>query len=544
MPKQQFQANLQPSAAGYPCYRLLNVQVLRNEPHERTQDRFFVETESHLLLLSNAHDGRLVIDGRLHVLRPGSLFVCRPGQLLELTNYSGHPLELLLLHFTAVFPSANDPAAASAGREPELPFPAEASIASAATVGHLFGAIVASWNDGSPSSRLRCEAGLLELLSLALAWREQMTEMALEAARLELERHYARDLTVDELARIAGLSRFHFMRLFKERYGRGVMEYRTDLRLREAKRLMSEPGARPLADIVSRIGYRSESHFSNLFKKQTGIAPAVYQRNQKRKIAAYSWINLGQIVALQTIPFAAPLDQYWTDHYRSKYEYEVKVRLSHRYDFNLNALREARPDRIVAMGSQVPQEEQDKLRELAPTLFLNGKNDWRTHLRSVAVFLEREDAAEAWLARYERDAAIVRERLRQVVSGEAVLVLAVGSRHCAAWGRRAGTVLYDDLGLAAPAGIEDFEWEKPVEPADLASFGADRIVVHVGRSPAAEAHWDRLRRSEPWRQLPAVRRGGLHLASGAVFEAPWNEHAADPLGRMLNEAPRLFGCGD
>jgi ABC-type Fe3+-hydroxamate transport system, periplasmic component len=531
------------------CYRLLDVQVLRDNPQVPRSERAFIETQSQVLLLSNASDGRIIIDGRQHLLKPGWMFICAPGQLMEWTNHEGQPLELLLLYFhTYALPDVQDavstPAPVPNNEEPLFPFLGEAIITSAALTGQLSDTIREGWNQGMASARLRCEAGLLELLSLALTHQERQTEMALEMARLELERHYASEIAIESLARITGHSRFHFMRLFKERFGKGVAEYRTELRLREAKRLMSGANL-TLAEIVERIGYKNESYFSSLFKKQTGFAPAVYQRNRQRKIAAYSWINLGQLLALQMIPVAAPLDQYWTDRYRSKYDFEVTTPLSHHYEFNLNALKQAEPDCIVAIDDFIPPEEQDKLRELAPVLFLSWTDDWRTQLNQLARFLEREEEAEAWLKRYDRDVTAVRERIAPLLEGKSVLVLVVGKSQLSVWGRQAGTVLYDDLGIKLPTAVREHDWIKPITPSELSEIQTDRIFVHVERGAAAEERWQQLSRSEQWRTLQAVQADAVHVAFGyGCFDAPWNEYAAEPIGRFLNDIPALFGLPD
>jgi len=543
------QPDLQPEAAGLLCYRLLNVLEIREEPTSGPAERRFMETKSPALLLSNAHGGRLVIDGASYPLRPGALFVCRPGRLIELTNYSSGTMELLLLEFNAFYPpGANGKHSGEHGPDAidRMPFPLSAQLATASAAGQLFGVIRSGWRSGVPSDRLRCEAALLELLSHALSSREQQTERALEAARAELERRRTEDITIDALAAVAGLSRFHFMRLFKERYGRGVMEYRTELRLRDAKRLMSDPDGPPLSEIVFHVGYTSESYFGSVFKRQTGIAPAVYQRNQKRKIAAYSWVNIGQLLALQTIPYAAPTDQFWTDYYRNRYAFEVKAPLSHQYDFNRNVLKETRPDKIIGIGSLVPPDEQDRLREIAPALFLDWEADWRTHLRSVAAFLDAEEEAEKWLKRYARAAAALRDRLAPIVGRDAVLALAVDRNGVKAFGRRAGTMMYDDLGFALPGGLPSMGavWTWSVEPDELAAYGADRIVAHSRLDHASKETWERFAQSEAWLGLPAVREGKVHQASGCgYFEAPVNEYAAEPIGRALEAIPGWFGNG-
>jgi ABC-type Fe3+-hydroxamate transport system substrate-binding protein/methylphosphotriester-DNA--protein-cysteine methyltransferase len=534
--------DLQHFAAGHICYKLLHAEVVKDSPPSQTPERRFIRSKSHILLLSAAHNGRLVIDGHFHSLRIGAVFVCPPGQLVEITNYSGKEIELLLLDFQIHLLPAHHEAATSSSEPAAFPFLGEASISPVSLVVELFNKISSNWSEGSPSARLRCEAGLLELLSLVLGYQEQQMALALESARLELERHYQSEITIDRLAGIAGLSRYHFMRLFKERYGKGVMEYRTDLRLMEAKRLMEAPSAASLSTIAYQIGYKNESYFSSLFKKQTGIAPAVYQRNQKCKIAAYSWVNFGQLLALQTIPFAAPIDHYWTDYYRSKYNYEVKVPLSHQYDFNRGALTKARPDYIIGVDSFIPKEEQEKLQLIAPSLFLSWDDNWREHLLLIAAFLGREDEALGWLNRYNRKAAAVREQLKPAIEGDAVLVLLVSHDQLYVWGSRAATVLYDDLKLAMPQGLSDFAWKKPVEAHELASFGANRILIHVNEDAASFAVWSKLSQTLEWKQLEAVQENKIHLISGhAWIDSPWNEYAADHYDRWITEIPKLFG---
>ncbi|MBW7454508.1 AraC family transcriptional regulator [Paenibacillus sepulcri] len=534
--------DLQHSAAGLICYKLLNVGIVKSSLRSPLQARHFVETKSHLLILSTARSGQLVIDGRPCPLRPGAVFVCSPGQLVEVTNYSGSESGLLLLYFQIHVLLPEDGAVPHP--EAAFPFLGEALVSRTSLVIQLFDMISSNWNEGVSSARLRCEAGLLELLSLVLGYQEQQVALALESARLELERHYRSEITIDRLAGIAGLSRYHFMRLFKERYGKGVMEYRTDLRLMEAKQLMEGPAALPLSSIAYQIGYKNENYFSSLFKKQTGIAPAVYQRNQKCRIAAYSWINFGQLLALQIIPFAAPFDQYWTDYYRNRYKYEVKVPLSHQYEFNREALRKAEPDSIIAMDGLVPPEEQEKLRRIAPALFLSSEEDWRQHLLRIAEFLGRTEEALQWLNRYNRKAAAVREQLKPVVSGDTVLVLLISRDQLHVWGSRAGTVLYDDLQLAMPQAVADFEWKKPIGLHELEAFHADRILLHVEGDDVSQAAWSKLSQRDGWRNLKAVRENRVHLISGYPwFEVPWSEYTADNYDRFIGEVPGLFDSG-
>ncbi|MFC3745536.1 AraC family transcriptional regulator [Paenibacillus sp. GCM10012306] len=534
--------DLQHFAAGHFYYKLLDVVCIKDHSSPHWPERKFLETESHVLLLSSSDRGRLVIDGHFHPIHASSLFVCTPGQLVEVTNYSGSELELLLLYFQVQTLPLEKETSKSTRTDVTFPFHGEAMISPSSAVTHLYDIIKTHWsNKNSPSAQLRCEAGLLELLSLVLGYQEQQTALALESARLELERHYQSDITIDSLAGIAGLSRFHFMRLFKERYGRGVMEYRTDLRLMEAKRLLDNPDSPSISSIAYQIGYKSETYFSSLFKKQTGLAPAVYQRNQKCRVAAYSWINFGQLLALQIIPFAAPIDHYWTDYYRIKYKYEVKVPLSHQYNFNWEALKQAKPHYIIGMDSLIPPEEQVRLEGIAPLLLLPSGASWRQHLCLIAEFLGRTNVALKWLSHYDRKAVAIREQLQPMIGQDSLLVVLISGDQLYVWGKSAGTVFYDDLRFSMPPAVAEFDWKKPIEAHELQSFSANRIIVHLNEDPVSQTLWTKLLGSDAWNRLQAVREHKIHLITGySWFEAPWGEYAADHFDRFISMVPGIF----
>ncbi|WP_052350744.1 AraC family transcriptional regulator [Paenibacillus gorillae] len=533
-------SDLQHYAAGQVCYKLLSVEQVKSVLGGGS-DRNFIQSRSHVLLLSKTSHGRLVINGKYYPLRQGGVYVCPPGHLIEAeTGGSGTEPGLMLLHFEGFFMPVEEP---DLGGEAvwRFPFAGEAVIHPASSVIHIFDLLHAGWSEGKQSSRLRCEAGLLELLGLVLGYQEQQMELALETAKMELERNYKEDITIDQLAGVAGLSRFHFMRLFKERYGRGIMEYRTELRLMEAKRMMTSPSAPSLAVIAEAIGYKNETYFRNLFKKQTGIPPAAYQKNQKYKIAAYSWMNIGMLLPLQMIPFAAPVDHYWTDYYRNRYSFEIKLLLSHHYEFNREILRKAEPDFIIGIDHFIPAEEQEKLKSIAPTLLLPWKGNWREHLSLTAAFIGREEEAGRWLERYEQKSAVLRKQLGAMTRRDTVAVFVVSKGQLHVWGRKAGTVLYNDLQLGMPPAVADIDWLEPIELQHLEAYYADRVLVHVEEDPLSQAYWSQLSRHRDWKRLAAACGPKLQVFSGNdLFKAPWNEYSAHYCERFLDEAPELF----
>lgn len=87
-----------------------------------------------------------------------------------------------------------------------------------------------------------------------------------------LDRHYAEPCSLRDLAAMAGLSRFHFLRLFRAATGVSPHQHIIALRLRAAAdRLRST--AEPVTLIALDVGFNDLSHFNLLFRRSFGVAP-------------------------------------------------------------------------------------------------------------------------------------------------------------------------------------------------------------------------------------------------------------------------------
>lgn len=91
----------------------------------------------------------------------------------------------------------------------------------------------------------------------------------------------AAHLTIDVLAREAGLSPAHFARAFKESVGRAPHQHLLTLRLDRARRLLDVPGA-ALSDVALQTGFADQAHFTRFFKRQFGITPGSLRRLRAR----------------------------------------------------------------------------------------------------------------------------------------------------------------------------------------------------------------------------------------------------------------------
>ena len=97
-------------------------------------------------------------------------------------------------------------------------------------------------------------------------------------AKAYMETHYAEPISLNDIAMAATLSKFHFIRLFRDMYGRTPNQYLISIRIQAAKKLLQEGAA--VTDACYLVGFSSPSTFTGLFRKMTGTTPAAY-RNKK-----------------------------------------------------------------------------------------------------------------------------------------------------------------------------------------------------------------------------------------------------------------------
>src|ERR1700761_5641585 len=88
---------------------------------------------------------------------------------------------------------------------------------------------------------------------------------------------YADPLTVDDLARAAGLSRAHFSREFRRAFGESPHAYLLTRRLERAAALLRMTD-RSVADICFSVGLRSLGSFTTSFTRTYGLSPTAYRR--------------------------------------------------------------------------------------------------------------------------------------------------------------------------------------------------------------------------------------------------------------------------
>ncbi len=134
--------------------------------------------------------------------------------------------------------------------------------------------------------------GLIRAIGAALVQRESTPHdhvggrIHLSPVRLAkvmdyIESTLDREIHLTDLATIAGLSPFHFSRVFKLETGETPYHF-VGMRRLERARLMLLSSDMPLAELALSCGFASQSHFTAAFSKAMGVSPGRYRRMRGR----------------------------------------------------------------------------------------------------------------------------------------------------------------------------------------------------------------------------------------------------------------------
>jgi transcriptional regulator GlxA family with amidase domain len=98
-----------------------------------------------------------------------------------------------------------------------------------------------------------------------------------------IEEKLAEPVGVRELASQVHMSPFHFARRFKQAVGTPPHGYITQVRIERAKRLLSGTNL-PLIEVATRVGYRTQAHFTGVFHRYVGTTPRAYRLASRKEL--------------------------------------------------------------------------------------------------------------------------------------------------------------------------------------------------------------------------------------------------------------------
>jgi len=92
-----------------------------------------------------------------------------------------------------------------------------------------------------------------------------------------LRDQYSEDVSLEEAAKIAHLTPYHFIKAFKAYTGKTPYEYLLQVKIHKAKELLNSNNL-TITEICYMCGFNSLSNFTNYFKKKVGVSPSEYRK--------------------------------------------------------------------------------------------------------------------------------------------------------------------------------------------------------------------------------------------------------------------------
>ena len=93
--------------------------------------------------------------------------------------------------------------------------------------------------------------------------------------------HFDENITVEDIAKHCGYSRFYVSKTFKEVTGKTLVDFINTLKIHKAKSMLESANV-DIGEIANKCGFASQSYFSNVFKKHENISPFEYKNRFKK----------------------------------------------------------------------------------------------------------------------------------------------------------------------------------------------------------------------------------------------------------------------
>lgn len=107
---------------------------------------------------------------------------------------------------------------------------------------------------------------------------QQLDGLAAEM-KAYIDSHYQEGISLEDLSLALNVSSYYCSKLFKDKTGQGFVEYVTECRIDEAKRLLADRNI-PIKDVCARVGYSDPNYFSRIFKKACGLTPSEFREER------------------------------------------------------------------------------------------------------------------------------------------------------------------------------------------------------------------------------------------------------------------------
>lgn len=239
--------------------------------------------EEYQLCLIESGGGELNYRGENFPTPPASLFIVHPGEV-----HSNRAFDNFGCSYQTIFvdvESVQNAFTEIQNREKNLPFFSTAVTFDKDIIEQY---LKLHFAFEQHSTNLEKQSLLLDFLTnLIFRFAENRPSMPVfgsehQAAKLAfdyLSEYFAENISLENLARVANLSPFHFNRVFSAHYGVPPHVFQTQLRVFRAKKLLRE--GLLISQVALQTGFADQSHLNRHFKRLTAVTPGQFIKNSK-----------------------------------------------------------------------------------------------------------------------------------------------------------------------------------------------------------------------------------------------------------------------
>lgn len=229
-----------------------------------------------LFLYTCSGEGEISVDGKRETLCKNTLLVVDQDQeyRLALPEGSGEPWVFSWLYLGA---GRNDVYCKTI-----LAGSGQVVIRKCAGLSECFEDVLENFQDLGATAYLRLNSNIVGLLSKAVDLKTRRTakrcahKQIIHESAAYIRQKYDRIVDVDELADLAGLSKYYYIKLFKEHTRLTPYEYVINQRIIAAKKLLYASDLK-VAEVSETVGFNDECNFIRTFKRITGVTPLQYR---------------------------------------------------------------------------------------------------------------------------------------------------------------------------------------------------------------------------------------------------------------------------
>lgn len=252
------------------CRVVQSCHVFPSHTHAGIYTFFLMEAGASYCLSPNRPES-LAVPGAVGLINPGMVHICAPDKGLPLSYW------MVYVDVACMQEMADD----TYQKQDSLPEFDRLIVEDTRLSGLIAGMVDLM---SHPAGRLETDSAFTELMAHLLSCYGRVKRpgavpgnehRAVAVAKDVLSENLDRKMTLEEVAKEVGLSRYHFLRVFKSFTGVSPHIFRTLQRIDRAKQLLKQ-GMR-FSHVALETGFSDQSHFTNKFRKYTGATPRQYQ---------------------------------------------------------------------------------------------------------------------------------------------------------------------------------------------------------------------------------------------------------------------------